>query len=226
MDEVTVLISSCDGYRSVWEPFCHGLRKYWPDCPWPVRFVTNYLDAPCGGSLMVGEDSDWTAMQRRALGWVSSEVILFMLDDFWLTGPVDTKSLVEFADLIMDKKVDRIHLTNFGDEKRTPCKSNIDRRLNGYTKGSRYRTSLQAGLWRVDTFLSLMRDGESPWDFETKGSVRSQDSSFMFLNVKEHLYIPYIKRPGACEQGEWTKLAREYAARERLKINFSKGPRQ
>jgi len=223
---VTVFVSSCDSYQAVWVPFCYGLRKYWPDCPWPIRFVTNYLDPPCGSSLKVGKDKDWTTTQRRALEQISTEVILFMLDDFWLIEPVDTKSLIEFAGLIIHKKVDKIHLTNFSDEKKTPSESKIDSRLNGYTRKSRYRTALQASLWRVSTFLNLMRDGEAPWDFETKGSVRSQDAPFVFLNVKEHHYISYIKRPGACERGEWTEPAKKYAAKEGLQINFSMGPKQ
>jgi len=223
VSNVSIFVSSCDDYQACWKPFCHGLKKYWPDCPWPIFVVTNYLDPPCGWKLKVGKDSGWVTMQRKALKQISSEVILFMLDDFWLTDRVNTQGLIDFSNLIIQGKADKIHLTNFPDERKTVAPSKIDKRLNGYTKTSRYRTCLQGGLWRVSTFLNLMRDGESPWEFETKGSKRSENTSYVFLNVKEHRYLPYIIRPGAVEKGEWTKGAREYAVKEGLKINFSRG---
>lgn len=228
MSQVSVFISSCDAYQTCWKPFCYGLRKYWPDCPWPVYFITNYLEPPCGKSLKVGEEKGWSTTQRKALEQIPTEVVLFVLDDYWIAKKVDTKSMVQFADLIVSKKVDRVHLSNFLDEKKTVTPSNIDKRLNGYTKDSKYRTSLQIGLWRVSTFLDLLRDGESPWEFETKGSVRSQNSPYTFLNVKEHRYIFYTalanSHCGAVEKGEWTNMARNYAAKEGIQIDFEKRP--
>ena len=222
--QVSVFISSCDAYQSCWAPFCHGLKKYWPDCPWPIYFVTNFLEPPCGWTLKVGKEQDWTATQRMALRQISSDVILFMLDDFWLTDRVDTKSLVEFADLILEGKADKIHLTNFSDERKTVVPSDIDKRLNGYASNSKYRTALQGGLWRVGVFKSLMRDGESPWEFETKGSARSQKTPYTFLNIKEHLYLRYTTRPGAVEKGQWTQMAIDYAEREGLEVDFTRRP--
>ena len=139
-----------------------------------------------------------------------------MLDDFWLTGPVNTIVLKNLSDIILNKKADRIHLTNFLDEKKTIITNNISNLLNGYTAKSRYRTSLQAGLWRVSTFQELLKDGETPWEFETKGSIRSQNTKHIFLNVKKHGYIPYITRPGACDCGKWTEAAKEYVIKENI----------
>ena len=229
---VSILVSSCDAYSSCWKPMCHGLKKYWPGRPWPIYFLTNHLDPPCGIPIKVGKNTDWSTMQRKALETIledtyhKSSIVLFLLDDFWLNDYVDTDTLNDLAGLIEDGKADRIHLTNFYDEKKTISgPSEIDDRLNGYVKYSRYRTSLQAGLWRISTLLELLKDGETPWEFETKGSIRSQDSSYKFYNVKYHGYVPYIIRPGACEAGEWTELAKEYAYSEGLKIDFTRGPK-
>lgn len=215
-NNVTILISSCDKYKATWKPLCYSLKKYWPDCSWPIKFITNTLDAPCGNTLKIGDNNNWSNMQYKALQQISTEIVLFMLDDFWLTDFVNTAVLKDLTNLILNKKADRIHLTNSHDEKKTIAINNIDKRLNGYTKTSRYRTSLQAGLWRTNTFQELLKDGETPWDFETKGSVRSQSTKFIFLNVKKHGYIPYITRPGACECGKWTNVAKEYIIKENI----------
>lgn len=226
MKNVSVFVSSCDAYEYIWRPFCYGLKKYWPDCPWPVYFLTNYLDPPCGEALKVGPDNDWTTTQKKALDQISSKVILFILDDCWLEDRVDTKSLIEFSNLILKDKADFIHLTNFHDEKKTVVDTDIDSRLRGYSRKSMYRTSLQGGLWKVSTFIDLMVNGETAWDFETKGNDRSKSSPYTFLNVKEHKYLPYLIRPSACSRGTWTQMAKDYSKRERLNIDFSIPPRK
>lgn len=215
-NNTTILISSCDKYKATWKPCCYSLKKYWPDCPWPIKFITNTLDAPCYNTLKMGESNNWSTMQYKALQLISTEIVLFMLDDFWLTDLVNTAVLKVLSNIILNKKADRIHLTNSSDEKKTISTNSIHNLLNGYTINSRYRTSLQAGLWRVSTFQELLKNGETPWDFETKGSNRSQNSKFIFLNVKKHGYIPYITRPGACKGGKWTKAAKDYVIKENI----------
>ena len=219
MSDVTILVSTFDGHQAAWKPFWHGFKKYWPDCPWPIRFITNELDAPCGNPIKVGPDRNWTAMHRAALAEPHTRVFFLLLEDYWLTHPVNTQALVEFADIVLYGEADRILLCKGTHTSYGPYEP--DRRLNIYADKSIYRTALQAGLWNVGTFLNLLRDGETPWHFETKGSIRSQGWSAPFLNEVEHNYIRYIFPNGAIKRGKWTPAARKYAAREKLRIDFN-----
>ena len=53
-----VLISTFDERSFAWKPFVHGMNKYWKDCPWEVKWMTNKLDAPMGEAIKIPENSD------------------------------------------------------------------------------------------------------------------------------------------------------------------------
>jgi len=157
-------------------------------------------------------------MHRLALSQLTTPVFLLLLEDFWLTHTVDTKSILEFADLVLCGDVDKVGLRAGSHT----CKGTYekDSRLDILADASIYRTALQAGLWNVRTFQALLKGTETPWDFETKGSIRSQQMPDRFLNVKEPAYIKYLIAPGALRRGRWTRGAKEYAAKEGLTIDF------
>lgn len=219
---VTLLVSTHDRYRAAWKPFCHGLHKYWPDCPWPVRFMTNHRDPPCGKALKTGTDDNWTTMHRKALTQIQTKMFFFLHEDYWLTHPVDTKSLLEFAEIIEQGDADRIMLC----QGRHTGKGTflLDDRLNVYADKSIVRNANQAGLWRTSTFLSLLKTGESAWDFELDGNIRSYGMSG-FLYSKKTDYIRYLFPDGALRRGRWKPHAKKYAIKEKLKIDFFKQPR-
>lgn len=219
---VTLLVSTHDRYRAAWKPFCHGLRKYWPDCPWPVRFMTNHRDPPCGKALKTGLDDTWTRLQRVALAQVKTDIVFILQEDYWLTHPVDTKSILEFAKIVERGEADRIMLCRGRHTGKGTSK--LDNRLSVYADKSVVRNAAQAGLWRVSTYLSLLEIGESVWDFEMFGNIRSYGMPG-FLFSKKTDYIRYLFPDGAIRRGRWKPHAKTYAAREGLKIDFSKQPR-
>ncbi len=47
LSDCCILVSSFDKYEACWEPYWHGLEKYWPSHP-QVYFITNFLQAPGG----------------------------------------------------------------------------------------------------------------------------------------------------------------------------------
>lgn len=87
----TLLVPSCDAYSDTWPYFFHFLFKYWPDVPTPVVLTANYLsyDDPRVQTIKVGEDRQWGDNLLAALPQVPGDVLLMMLDDFFLNQRVD-----------------------------------------------------------------------------------------------------------------------------------------
>jgi hypothetical protein len=228
MSQVSILVSTHDRYRAVWPPFCHGLRKYWPDCPWPVWFVTNRLKSPCGLAVRTGRDANWTRMLRAVLERIDSPVILYLHEDYWLDAPVDTPALEAYASLVAQGKADYVGLypswSNPKVRRAGACQH--DPRLSHYAPDSAYRTSLQAAFWRRGYFQGLLRDGESPWQFERNSNARVVDGG-RHLCVEDDSAFHYPLRPkgGPVYRGEWTRDAVVYAEREGLSIDFSRHPK-
>jgi len=233
VSDVTVVVSSFDGFQSTWEPFCHGFQKYWPDCPWPLTFITNHLDPPCGEAIKTGEDRNWTTMTQKALEHVGP-IMLWCHDDSWLVAPPDTEAIKDFAEIIKQGHADYIRLG--------PCRSDVeagidslpvfslDPRLFVVPDDYEYRVSLQAALWRVSKFQSLLKDGESCWAFEVEGSKRARSNDQRFLASKVRVFgYPCGTDPNwgnePVRRGLWSPMARLYAEREGIEIDFSRpGP--
>jgi hypothetical protein len=224
MDDVTILVSTCDGYHAAWVPFCHGMAKYWPDRPWPLRFTTNFLDPPCGTAIRTGVDEGWGQMMLKGLEAVGSPVILLMMEDAWLCDMVDTASLGEFADILSRGEADHIRLCPPGQEGRPPKNDfHSDPRLFVFADDETYRTSLHAAFWRVDALKALISPGDGPWRFELSGNARTRGSD-RFLCVKEMRCLRYVTSGSVIRGGEWTEIARKYALSEGLELDASRRP--
>ena len=227
------MVSSCDLFKAVWEPFCHGFRKYWPDCPWTVKFITNNESAPDFEPLVMGDDGGpygWSDMTKRALQQINTPVVLWIHDDNWLCRPVDTLTVVSLVRLFESRDLHLIRLSNCY-MARTCGTYQPDGRLRLMHPDSRQRMSLQPSLWRRETFLELLVDNESPWKWEGEAPHRSHRVNGDFLCCQEGFHpIHFLSHVDpdwnneAVEKGKWTSSAVKYAQREGLSVDFSTHP--
>lgn len=232
MTKVTVVIGTLDLYKDVWGPFCHGLKKFWPS-HWPIKAITNQLDFPCGKAIKAGGDhTNWGRRMRCGLAQVKTPIILWLTGDNWLTGPVDTEALEDFVGHMLVKGIHHIRLYPGWDHDRSKGPFKYDQRLLVFERKSPYRASLKPGLWNGQTFSELLKDGESPWDFENLASKRSRRYGDGFMATRGwHLFFVTNGCPDGEDwpkspvvQGRWSVSAKRYCEREGLKVDFSQHP--
>jgi hypothetical protein len=86
----TVIVPSCDAYSDTWPYFFRFLFKYWPDVPTPVYLLANHMkyDDSRVVTVNVGDDHQWGDNLRAAMSQVPGDVLLMLLDDFFLNMPV------------------------------------------------------------------------------------------------------------------------------------------
>jgi len=232
--DAAIVVSSCDLFKAVWKPFCHGLHKYWPDCPWPMVFITNEEEPPCGGNFQMGPDGGphgWSAMSRDALERINAPVVLWIHDDNWLCAPVNNNVVASLVALFEDDLA--LHLIRLSNcYMSTTCGGySRDERLRIICRDSRQRTSLQPSLWRRETMIELLVDGESPWTWEGMAPHRSRHINGDFLCCREGFrpirFLSHVDPDWtneAVERGKWTKSARNYCQREGIDVDFSVHP--
>ena len=232
MSSVSILISSFDGFSDCWIPYYHGLRKYWPDCPYDIFIVTNFKESGDVSvqTIKVGKDKGWSRNTLHALSVIATPYVIYTHEDFWINHGVQTHVIEEYVDLMDEDKADYIRLY--------PCpepdyECEYDERLGVLADHASYRTSLQVALWRKRVFKELIVEEENPWQFETKGTIRSKKYGSRFLSVKRfrdadmkpfHHGIDYVCT--AVNKGKWSKAAKIYAAQEGLAIDFSNRPHE
>jgi hypothetical protein len=170
INSIAVLIVSCDNYADLWDPFFDLFRRFWPDCPFPVYLLSNYkrCEAPGVITIDVGEDHAWSDNLLNGLNRIKEEFVFMWIDDLFLLEKIDTESLLRVCNEFIKVEGNYIRLN--------PTVK-ADTRFNEYfglvSTGTIYRTSTVLSLWRKEVLRELLREGESAWDFEIHGTVRS-----------------------------------------------------
>lgn len=227
LSRAAILVSSFDGSSDCWAPFFHGLRKYWPGCPFPVYLISNHLDSPVAGvtAMKVRDDESWSTNLGRALVRLDAEFLLYLQEDYWLREPVDTVRVLSYIGLMERHHLDYVRLLSFPKPDRAWP---YDARLGLIDAGASYRTSLQVALWRKETLQRLLRPGESAWSFEMAGTERSRGYTDTFLSVwpagdDEYFHgLRYLC--SALNRGRWARSAIAYARTEGIEVDFSRRP--
>ncbi len=90
-NKVAVLITSCDKYRDLWEPFFTLFFRYWQDCTHPACLGTNHLKYNDKRvKTITTSDNDWSSGFRTVFEKIPDPYTLVMNEDFFLTNHVDT----------------------------------------------------------------------------------------------------------------------------------------
>jgi hypothetical protein len=205
----------------------HGLRKYWPDCPYPIYLVSNFknFEAPGVSVLKMGEDTNWSQRLAEALSRLDTTYIMYFQEDYWITHPVDTARVRDYVG-----HMDRTGLNYVRLLAAPPPTRDFpgDSRLGVIARDGDYRTSAQIALWRRDVLGELLVPGESVWEFEIKGTARSRRYGDTFVSVKPHHGDPYYWGMyyvcTAINAGRWARAAKVYARDEGLSVDFSRLP--
>ncbi len=197
MDQLAVYVNSCDKYSWIWDAFFKSFKKYWPDCPYDLFLGSNEIDPEIDKvtTLLSGHDSRWGFTTRTNLERIKAEYVLFMQEDYLLREPVRTHIIEKVQQNLISGDGHCVRLNDSFMKKYVKSPDQIV--VN--PPGTPFRTSLQASIWKRSTLLKLIRDEETPWDFEVKGSRRSDQIESGFY-ISRGRCLPYYFG-GAVNQG-------------------------
>ena len=173
MNSYSILINTCDAFEDCWEPFFRLWSLYWPGCPAPVYLNTEYktysgpekgvvsLKSCAGRNIPVRRRATWSQCLKWALEALETDTVLYMQEDYFLTGPVDGEAVERYAALMRaHPEIPCIQLTPEGIPAREPS------RYEGlFTSDPDYPwyACCQGALWNRKALLSLLREAESAW---------------------------------------------------------------
>ncbi len=191
VQDVAAVVASYDGCSDIWPGFFALMSRFWPDLPFPLYLISNHLAFADDKvmALRVGDDLSWSETLARGLERVSSRYVLLILDDFYLTAPVDTALVLRMQAAMVAKDAAYLRLAPYPAAD-TPCVDVPE--IGTIRKGAPYRTSLQMAFWDRRVLLDLLQREESAWDFEIKGTRRSDALDRPFLGVcSDFTVVPY-----------------------------------
>lgn len=218
-NDLALLIMTCDDYKDLWDPYITLYKKYWKHPTINAYFCSDTLGSGYKGfiDIPVGKHVEWSARLRYALNQIKEDYVLLVLDDYYITKPVQEAKLLELVEVM--KKFNAASFRVFPSP--PPNKE-----LEGYPeygineKGQQYRCSTQATIWKKEVLDNLIDDAENIWKFEHNASARSNDLEDLFLGLKamdsKNEYYPYHYLCTAVYKKRWMKEAFELAKKEGL----------
>lgn len=174
-NNIALLVNSCDKYETLWPIYFGMLKRFWQDCNCPIYLNTESKKYSFDGLEInvlnsSSEKLPWSKRLREVLLKIDSELILLTLDDFILEEPVDTAMLNTCIDTITNHHEIGVIQLVVGSEN-----GQIEYpHLREQQKKQAYRINCQMAIWRKEYLLKILRDFETPWEFEKFGSIRSR----------------------------------------------------
>ena len=220
MDKVAIVVSSCDYFEDCWEPFIYSLRKYWPDCRFPVYIISNFKEIANKDLvtfIKVGVDKGWASNYKKALMTLDYEYIIYFQEDYFLCNSVNNEWINRHLKYIEEHNVDYLRLEYPHNKNQRQCdRYSID---NTYYASSplsyKFALNLQAAIWRKDILFSLLIDGQSGWDYEANVNSYVIKNHIKIKSLTVHSKIPkdwcltYVNGT-AVRKGMWTQAGYDF----------------
>jgi hypothetical protein len=221
---VTIVISSCDDYSDIWEPFFYLFKKYWEPVNYPIVFNTETKIATTSGldikTINSNKEWTWSRRLRYVISQVDSPYILLLLDDFFLYDKVDTKRIEQCVEwMSKDRRIANITFFKTGID---GIVKNPHPEFALKKRKSLYKVNAVAGIWRKTKLLKYLKDDENAWQFEQNGTERSWRSfdKFYYLSDGEDRIIPYDFTEYGLFGGKWLKPTIDLFKKEKITMDF------
>ena len=218
-----IFVLTSDKYLAALRPFAYLLNKYWQPNPTVIvgGFTPPEFALPINFKFhSIGKFEDypvdrWSNSVIRFLLEQPHDIYVFMLEDYWVTHPVNDSVVQVAVDYMRQfEYVARFDLTG-------------DRLHSGFAKDygkagevdlivsdpeSQYHCSLMAGVWRRSHMLKILVESETPWQTELNGTprLRALKDNLIVLGTKQWpVHHTLAMRKGSHEDLHLKEIAKE-----------------
>ena len=178
-------------------PFAHLFNKYWNGSRTPVDvmcYSKPTIQLPTNFRLCSIDPVDyprekWGDGLMQYLRSIKDNAVLIMLEDYWITRPVDVNGINTLAKIINDQVLrvdlttDRLYAGGMKDMGQISHYDLIE------APGAPYQMSLQAGIWNRELLLEILEklpyDQRSSWNIEIFGSAIVDKSGYRVLGTRQ-----------------------------------------
>ena len=97
IEDLSLVVLSCDKYSDLWDPFFYFFERNWQDCPLKKHIVSNHINANLKGfdNIKIGDDNSWSENLIKILDRIESEYVFITLDDLYFNKKVSTPDIID-----------------------------------------------------------------------------------------------------------------------------------
>lgn len=183
-----VVAFTIDKYAYIEQTFWHFYQKFWPDNPYETVIMgqKKKLHLPCEIVYVGGAEMNFGGRMQKFLHHHYQErLLLLVMMDYIPNQPIND-AMVRKAEILCQRDdIGHVRLRPYPHPQHV-FKEDPD--FGVIEPNSRYSLSLQPGIWDRKILMRLMKDGESAWHTETRGSSRTRALGIKFLSTQAHAW--------------------------------------
>lgn len=220
---ITVVLSSCDRYADLLQPFSTLFRRHWSDCRYPVMLVTE-TEAPCTDETVFSsccaspKGTSWCEILLKGIRRVQTPYVLLLLDDYFMCGDFSTAQAEHYVDVMRARNAGFLLLTH------SPIaqKKTEEPGILECERGTAYRINASAALWKREYLIAVLEKAGvcTAWNFERIGEAISAPLPECCLGT-DHDAFPYL---GVCRVGKYTREGMRLICKEKVQVDREKRP--
>lgn len=177
--KLEVIVLASNQYLHCLPPFAYLFNKFWSvdQLVKVVRYEIRPRNLPTNFSnFAIGNQDDytWSSGLMKYLQHHNGELILLMLEDYFLDKVVD-RAQINLLYQYMQARPEIAKIDLSDDRLKVKHTDHDTIYLDGLIQSAEdapFQTSLQAAIWRKDFLLKFLDKTENPWQFERRGTKR------------------------------------------------------
>ena len=146
-----------------------------------------------GIKKLIREKGYWSNTYKKALNTIKEPYIFWEDESGMLVKEVDTKRVMELFEIMIKEGLIAMGVNAFD---RNIYKPSFEGTLLyedlASMRGDGYCVNFQPGFWDKKVLMSLMADGETIWDTEINGSIRSSGIDHLIVAPKTEKLVEVI----------------------------------
>lgn len=224
-DLCSVLVNSCDRYRTTWSPFFTLYAKYFHESPFSLYLNTEKEIFPSESVTTLNCDCEcWSDRLKSCLDRINTKYVILLLDDFFFQKKVNFDFILKSLETM--EKDDTINCIYFK-KISTKYLGEYNNELYVMDNSRKYILNFQAALWKRDQLVKLIPSKSDAWKIEDlqlteeKGKFLClKTGSFTKLKNDVFNYLWSIKSGYGICKSKWLWNNEKFFEKEGIVVNF------
>ena len=221
MNDLAIVIFSCDNNEELWPVWYHCVNKYWSNHP-NIYLLTETKSSDLFKTISCPyELNKWTVRIRESLNIIKEKKIIFICDDCFIKEPVNIDKLNKCIE-ILDKE-ESLASINFELAFDPNDKDTIYDGFKEKTKESLFILSLLSGIWKKKALIDILSVKDiDPWTLEDDQNTLN----YKFYQTDKEKVISWFRDEpysfAALYRGKWNKDIIDFLNKENISIDLDK----
>ena len=214
MNDITILINSCDAFSDMWENIISLYDKYWPNHP--DLYILSDKKTNFDYSKIIETNGEMSNRLLDALNHIKTKYVFLSFDDYYPKKNVNSETIQKVVELMESNGVDYCRIFN---KVKIHGKSVGELKYKGLPLKSIYEVNFYPSLWNVDSLKKIIKPNEEIWKAEARLTRRFKDANLKGITISNKGVFDFVD---VVRKGKYLRSAYRFLKRNKLFISSRK----